>query len=61
MCEEHLGEALIAEVPATDSILKFLKTPEANVGAKYQDETMSLHPVLYEYDGEIRSALSSDR
>jgi len=39
MCEEHIGEALIAEVPATDSILKFLKTPDAKVGAKYQDET----------------------
>ncbi len=39
MCDEHLGEALIDEVPATDSILKFLKTPEAKVGAKYQDET----------------------
>ena len=39
LCDEHLGEALIAEVPATDSILKFLKTPDAKVGAKYQDET----------------------
>ncbi len=38
-CDEHIGEALIAEVPATDSILKFLKTPGADVGAKYQDET----------------------
>ena len=39
VCEEHIGEALIAEVPATDSILKFLKTPGIDVGAKYQDET----------------------
>jgi hypothetical protein len=39
VCDEHIGEALIAEVPATDSILKFLKTPGVNVGAKYQDET----------------------
>ena len=38
-CDEHIGEALIAEVPATDSILKFLKTPGIDVGAKYQDET----------------------
>lgn len=39
VCEEHIGESLIAEVPATDSILKFLKTPGIDVGAKYQDET----------------------
>lgn len=39
-CDPHLGEALIAEVPATDSILKFLGTPGIDVGAKYQDETI---------------------
>jgi hypothetical protein len=38
-CDEHIGEALIDEVPATDSILKYLKTPTLDVGAKYQDET----------------------
>jgi len=38
-CDEHLGEALISEVPYTKDILKFLKTPNVNVGAKYQDET----------------------
>ena len=39
-CDEHIDEALITEVPATDSILKFLKTPLIKVGAKYQDETI---------------------
>jgi hypothetical protein len=38
-CDEHIGEALIAEVPYTKSILEFLKTPGIDVGAKYQDET----------------------
>jgi len=38
-CDEHMGEALISEVPYTKDILEFLKTPEADVGAKYQDET----------------------
>lgn len=38
-CDEHLGEALISEVPYTKSILEFLKTPGVDVGAKYQDET----------------------
>jgi hypothetical protein len=40
ICEEHIGEALISEVPATDSILKYLHTPGLKVGAKYQDETI---------------------
>ncbi len=40
-CDGLIDEALIDEVPATDSILKFLKTPGIDVGAKYQDETCS--------------------
>ena len=39
-CDEHLGEALIAEVPSTKEILEYLKTPNIKVGAKYQDETI---------------------
>lgn len=39
VCDEHIDEALISEVPYTKAILEFLKTPDADVGAKYQDET----------------------
>lgn len=39
ICEEHLGEALIAEPPSNKAILEFLKVPIVDVGAKYGDET----------------------